>query len=81
MEIEGAGHRADKFLDAGVLTSVLGHPLAETQHFDAVCHVQHLGHVVTDQDHRNAAFGDLSHEPQYVSGLANAQGGRGLVEE
>ena len=56
-----------------------GH-LAEVEHRDAVGDLQHLVHVVRDQDDGQAPVGEASYEAEDLGGLRHPEGGGGLVE-
>ena len=60
---------------------VLGDAFAQTQHLDAVGHLEHLGHVVADQHDGDALVGDPAHQLEHLAGLAHAEGRRRLVHE
>ncbi len=48
---------------------------------DAVRHLEHLRHVVRDEDDRQAPFTQILDHLEHSSGLVDAEGGRGLVED
>ena len=56
-----------------------GH-LAEVEHRDAVGDLQHLVHVVRDEDDGEAAVCEASYEAEHLGGLRHPEGGGGLVE-
>ncbi|MNL16005.1 hypothetical protein D3C87_1370260 [compost metagenome] len=47
---------------------------------DAVGHLEHMRHVVADQDDRNAACPHVLDEVEHASGFLDAQRRRGLIE-
>ena len=55
--------------------------LAEAQHLDAVGDLEHLGHVVADQDDREPAVAHAADQVEHAARLHDAERGRRLVHE
>jgi hypothetical protein len=60
--------------DCGVTT-------AETRDVDAVGELEHVRHVVADQDHRQAALAHALDQIDGLSGLLDVERGGGLVHD
>ena len=59
----------------------IGDLAAALEHDDARRHVDDLGHVVADQDHRRAAAMQLANEVQHLAALGDTERGGGLVHD
>src|SRR4051794_38262520 len=81
LRVGGAGHDRDDVAHGLVLRPDDRDPPAETVDVDAVGHLEDVGHVVADQDHRDAVVAHPQDELEHVGRLLDAQCRRRLVED
>ena len=77
----GAGHDRDGVRHLEVPRLDDGHPPAQALDMDAVGDLEHLGHVVADQDDRQAAVAHLANQVEHHVRLLDAQRRGRLVHD
>src|SRR3954447_18930734 len=80
VERDGTGHDRDGFGRRVGLRRDDTDATAEPLDVDPVRHLEHVRHVVADEDDAEATCLQAPDEPQHLPGLPDAEGGRRLVE-
>src|SRR5664280_544054 len=79
--VKAPGHRRYQLLNGGSPRVEASDPAAESQHFDAIGHLQDLRHVVADEHDWDAAVTDPPNNVEHARRLHDPEGCRRLVQE
>lgn len=77
----GPGHHGHGVAHADFFGVDHGRTFAQAGDVDAVGNLEHMGHVVADEDHGQALVAHAADQLQHHVALLHAQGGGGLVHD
>src|SRR5215207_9208464 len=80
-ESRRSGHRSNSVFDGRALGVELGVDLSQPQHDNAVGDLEHVWHVVADEDDRDPGVAHLSNQIKNLRCLGDAEGGGRLIHD
>src|ERR1700757_3103231 len=68
-----AGHNREQLGHRIFLGCRDGRPTAQTHDLNPVCHLENMGHIVTDENNREPSIPNRANQVQYLTGFADTE--------